>query len=123
MSSTSEEDVTADPEDSARRQNLGKWGWLVVILGAGLTIFQLYTAVRGTYVTLIQGPIHVGTAAALMFLIYPAPRSKTGIRSGVPGFRLVLAAVASSCNVYIACSYERFMSEAMIFGFTALDNA
>lgn len=121
MSSTSEEDVTADPEDSARRQNLGKWGWLVVILGAGLTIFQLYTAVRGTYVTLIQGPIHLGTAAALIFLLYPARRSKMGIRSGVPWFDIVLAAVALSCNLYIVFNYERFISEAMIFGFTALD--
>ena len=69
--------------ESAYRKNLGAWGWVTLILGGLLTLFQLYTGFRGSYPSLIQGALHLGTALALAFLFYPIKRSLVR-KKGVP---------------------------------------
>jgi TRAP transporter 4TM/12TM fusion protein len=107
-------------KESAFRTNLGPWGWVTLIFGSALTIFQLYTAFRGAYVSLIQGVIHLGAALSLVYLFYPIKASLTKQR-GAPWYDAVLAIGALFTNYYIIYSYERLINEAIIFGFTLTD--
>lgn len=107
-------------KESTFRTNLGTWGWVTLILGSALTIFQLYTAYRGAYVSLIQGAIHLGAALCLVYLLYPIKSSLTSKR-GIPWYDLIFAAVALYANFYIIQNYDRLINEAIIFGFTYMD--
>ncbi|WP_099156516.1 TRAP transporter permease [Virgibacillus ndiopensis] len=107
-------------KESNFRTNLGPWGWVTLILGGALTIFQLYTAYMGAYVSLIQGAIHLGAALCLVYLLYPIKSSLTK-KKGVPWYDALLALAALFTNFYIIYSYERLINEAIIFGFTAFD--
>ncbi|UOQ95622.1 TRAP transporter permease [Halobacillus shinanisalinarum] len=107
-------------KESAFRTNLGPWGWVTLILGGALTIFQLYTAFRGAYVSLIQGAIHLGAALCLVYLLYPIKSSMTKNR-GVPWYDALLAIAALFANYYIIYNYNRLINEAIIFGFTYMD--
>ncbi|MFD2750757.1 TRAP transporter permease [Virgibacillus siamensis] len=107
-------------KESAFRTNLGPWGWITLILGGALTIFQLYTALRGAYVSMIQGAIHLGAALCLVYLLYPIKSTMTK-RRGVPWYDALLAIIALFTNFYIVYNYERLINDAIIFGFTAFD--
>ncbi|WP_226584558.1 TRAP transporter permease [Halobacillus litoralis] len=107
-------------KESSFRTNLGPWGWLTLILGSALTIFQLYTAYRGAYVSLIQGAVHLGAALCLVYLLYPIKSSLTAKR-GIPWYDVLLAAIALYTNFYIIQNYERLINEAIIFGFSYMD--
>jgi TRAP transporter 4TM/12TM fusion protein len=106
--------------ESAYRTDLGIWKWVVLVLGTALTIFQLYTALRGTYGSLIQGAIHVGAAMGLIFLLYPVKKSLSN-RPGVAWYDVILAALAIWTNFYIVVNYERLTTHAIVFGFSTLD--
>jgi len=58
------DEIAADPVTRSAR-------WLAV----GWSIFQLYTAARGTFDLLVQLPVHVASAVALGFLVPPTPDS------------------------------------------------
>ena len=107
-------------KESAFRTNLGPWGWITLILGGALTIFQLYTAFYGAKVSLIQGAIHLGAGLSLVYLLYPIKSSMTK-RRGVPWYDALLALAALFTNYYIIYSYDRLINEAIIFGFTYMD--
>ncbi|UOR14048.1 TRAP transporter permease [Halobacillus amylolyticus] len=107
-------------KESAFRTNLGPWGWVTLILGGALTIFQLYTAFRGSYVSLVQGALHLGAGLCLVYLLYPFKSSLTKKR-GVPWYDALLAIAALFSNYYIIYNYERLINEAIIFGFTYMD--
>ncbi|WP_026675457.1 TRAP transporter permease [Alkalihalobacterium bogoriense] len=106
--------------ESAYRMNLKKWAWVVTILAISLTIFQLYTAFRGPYVSLVQGAIHLGSALGLIFILYPAKRSNLK-KAGVPWYDVILAFLAMGSCFYIVYNYQRLVSEAIIRGYTDLD--
>ncbi|WP_415783100.1 TRAP transporter permease [Brevibacillus invocatus] len=108
--------------ESAYRTQLGKFAAVVTLLGISLTLFHLYTAFRGPYVSIIQGAIHVGTALSLIFILYPAKRSLLK-KGGVPVYDFVLALAAIFANFYIVFHYERITTKAIILGFTSLDIA
>lgn len=107
-------------KESAFRTNLGIWGWVTLIIGGALTIFQLYTALRGSYVSLIQGAIHLGAGLSLVYLLYPIKSTMTK-RKGVPWYDALLAIGAMFTNYYIIFNYERLINDAIIFGFTTTD--
>lgn len=107
-------------KESAFRTNLGPWGWVTLILGGALTIFQLYTAFYGSYVSLIQGAIHLGAGLSLVYLLYPIKSSMTK-RRGVPWYDALLALTVLYTNFYIISNYDRLINEAVIFGFTYMD--
>jgi TRAP transporter 4TM/12TM fusion protein len=115
-----EETLRKYSRESAYRTQLGLWKWIVFALGSALTIFQLYTALSGTYSSLVQGAIHVGAAFGLIFLLYPAHRSLSS-RPGVAWYDVVLAGLALWTNSYIVINYERLTTDALIFGFSTLD--
>lgn len=107
-------------KEHAYRTSIGKWAWVVSILGISLTIFHLYTALKGPYVSIIQGSIHLGSALAIIYILYPAKKSMMK-RSGVHWYDLILAAAALYSNFYIVFNYERLTTKAIVLGFNQID--
>lgn len=94
--------------------------WSVILLGSGLTLFQLYTGFYGTYVSLIQGAIHVGVAVSLVFMLYPfAPGVDARRRPSWLDFQLAL--VALGVSAYIILNYDRLVTRALIIGYSETD--
>lgn len=117
---TIEETTRKYDQESAVRTNLGWWKWVVFALGTALTAFQLYTALKGNYASLIQGAIHVGGGMSLVFLLYPA-RKAWGHKPGVPIYDVVLCLAALWTNFHIVTNYERLTTKTVIFGFSDYD--
>ncbi|TWI57182.1 TRAP transporter permease [Halalkalibacter nanhaiisediminis] len=107
-------------KESAYRVNLQKWAWIVSILAISLTVFQLYTAFKGPYVSLIQGAIHLGSALALIFILYPAKQSMLN-KPGVAWYDAILALLALGANLYIVINYTRLTTQAVIRGYNDVD--
>lgn len=107
-------------KEHAYRIDLGKWAWVVTIIGLSLTLFHLVTAYKGVYPSLIQGPIHLGTGLALIYLLYPARKHWTK-KKGVAWYDVILSLLALFTNYYIVFNYERLVTKAIIFGFQPID--
>jgi TRAP transporter 4TM/12TM fusion protein len=107
-------------KESAYRKNLGPWGWITLVFGAALTLFQLYTGYRGSYPSIIQGSLHLGTALGLAYLFYPIHKNFTR-KKGVAWYDALLAVCAMAANYYIVMNYTRLVTDASVFGFTSLD--
>jgi TRAP-type uncharacterized transport system fused permease subunit len=71
-----------------------------VWLGAGWSLFQLYTAAAGTFDLLIQLPLHVACAVALGFL---TPAGSAPARWWDGGCALL----ALACGAYYVACHER----------------
>ncbi|QVQ51007.1 TRAP transporter permease [Spiractinospora alimapuensis] len=117
---TLEETLRKYDQESTFRTQLGMWKWVVLAIGTALTAFQLYTALFGNYVSLIQGAIHVAGAMSLVYLLYPAKKA-WATRPGVPWYDVVLCGLALWTNFHIVSNYERLTTETVIFGFTDYD--
>jgi TRAP transporter 4TM/12TM fusion protein len=74
-----------------------------VALGAGWSLFQLYTAWAGAFDLLIQLPVHAACAVALGFLT-PADRERVRWWDGA------CAAVAIGCGIYYVANQPRLAS-------------
>lgn len=107
-------------KEHAYRTDLGKFIWMVTIVGVSLTIFQLFTAYNGVYPSLIQGPIHLGTGLALIFILYPAKKEWI-YKKGVAWYDVLLSFIAAFTNYYIVFNYERIVTKAIIVGFNNTD--
>nr|WP_040606439.1 TRAP transporter permease [Salsuginibacillus kocurii] len=106
--------------ESAVRRDLGRWIWVAAIIGISLTIFHLYTGLRGPYTSIMQGAIHLGSALALIFILYPVKRTLTKKR-GVPWYDALLAMTALFCNFYVIWNYEKLTTQVIIHGYSTLD--
>jgi TRAP transporter 4TM/12TM fusion protein len=107
--------------ESAYRKNLGRWAWAVLFLGVSLTLFHLYTGYRGAFEARIQGPIHLGTALGLIFLLYPIKKGLHRKQKGVPWYDVVLAFVALGVGYYNVVNYEELVSQKIVFGYSQTD--
>lgn len=119
---TVDETLRKYDQESAFRSQLGIWKWVVLALGTALTAFQLYTALFGNYVSLIQGAIHVAGAMSLVYLLYPAKKAWAS-KPGVAWYDVILCGLALWTNFHIVNNYERLTTETVIFGFTDYDFA
>lgn len=107
-------------KEQAFRVNLGRWAWVVAILGISLTMFHLYTAYVGPYRSMIQGAIHLGSALSLIFILYPVKRSMLN-KPGVAWYDVALALASLYVNFYLVFHYERLTNRAIVFGFESTD--
>lgn len=107
--------------ESTYRRNLGKWKWVILIIALGLTLFHLYTGYRGAFEARIQGPIHLGTALALVFLLYPAKKGLQRTQKGIPWYDAILALVSLGAGYYNVIFYEELVTEKIIFGYSTTD--
>src|SRR5699024_4388089 len=74
--------------------NIGRWRLIVIILGISLTLFRLYTGYFGTVPSQQQGAIHLGTAIAIIFLLFLAKKGLHRIQKTVPWYHVILAFAA-----------------------------
>jgi TRAP transporter 4TM/12TM fusion protein len=107
--------------ESSYRKNLGKWSWIVLFLGVSLTLFHLYTGYRGAFEARIQGPIHLGTALGLIFLLYPIKKGLHRKQKGVPWYDVVLAFTALGVGYYNVINYEELVAQKIVFGYSQMD--
>lgn len=118
---SSDEILEKYDRESTYRRNLGKWKWIILIIALGLTLFHLYTGYRGAFEARIQGPIHLGTALALIFLLYPAKKGLQRKQRGIPWYDAVLALVSLGAGYYNVIFYEELVTEKIIFGYSTPD--
>lgn len=107
--------------ESTFRRNLGHWKWAVLVIAVGLSLFHLYTGYRGAFEARIQGPVHLGTALALIFLLYPAKKGWQHKQKGVPWYDALLSLTALIAGYYNVFFYEQLVTEKIIFGYTITD--
>lgn len=108
--------------ESNYRRNLGKWKWVVMFLGVSLTLFHLFTGYRGAFEARIQGPIHLGTALGLIFLLYPIKKGMQRKQKSVPWYDVLLAFIALGVGYYNVFNYEALVNERIIFGYNTMDH-
>lgn len=106
--------------ESTYRLNLGRWQWVVLFLGASLTVFHLYTAFTRTLPSQLQGAIHLGTALGLIFLLFPAKRSWRRTQKTVPWYDVVLAFTALYVTYHKIFFYEEVLLS-RIHGYSVLE--
>lgn len=91
---TAQEMLEKYDRETQIRSSLGKWGWVISILGIYLTLFHLYTGFFGTLPSQKQGAIHLGTAIAIIFLLFPAKKGLQHKQKNVPWYDVILAFAA-----------------------------
>nr|WP_286086979.1 TRAP transporter permease [Halomonas sp. S3-1-1] len=111
-----------DRESNTRSPlQLGKWAWVITLVGISLTCFHLYTGYFGTLPSQKQGAVHLGMALGMIFLLFPATRG-AGRKASVPWYDVVLAFVATFAAYYKILFYEEVL-RARVTGYTSLDLA
>ncbi|BEQ16105.1 TRAP transporter permease [Desulfoferula mesophila] len=86
--------------------------WVITVVALGMSAFQLYTAQFGLYSAMVQRPIHLLFAAALVLLIFPVARSMSG--ASYPLYlRLwdwVLISASAASLLHIVATYKDLVS-------------
>lgn len=106
--------------ESNFRINIGKWAWVVTFIGAGLTIFHLYTGYAGTLPSQKQGAIHLGTALGLIFLLYPAKKGWQRKQKTVPWYDVILAFTAMYVTYHKVIFFDSIL-QSRITGYSMTD--
>src|SRR5699024_12483978 len=91
-------------KESQVRPNIGRWRWVVTILGIYLTLFHLYTGYFGILPSHKKGAIHLGTDTAIICLLFPPIKGLHRIQKTVPRYDVILA----SSTMYVTCHQDFF---------------
>ncbi|MCB2193735.1 MAG: TRAP transporter permease [Deltaproteobacteria bacterium] len=86
--------------------------WAITVVALGMSAFHLYTAQFGLFSAMVQRPIHLLFAAALVLLIFPVARSMSG---GSYPFYLriwdwLLIAASAASLLHIVATYKDLVS-------------
>src|SRR5690625_463872 len=95
-----------DAEANTRRLT-GIAAGVVFVLLLGFSLFQLYTGAFGQYTAYIQRTVHLGFALTLVFLLFPARKSK--VKNSVPWYDIVLILLA-----IVVCGYWPLYYETLV---------
>ncbi|MGG7618582.1 TRAP transporter permease [Bacillus coreaensis] len=87
-----------DPEAGTRKLT-GILGWIVFLGLLSFSLFQLYTGIFGILTAQLQRSIHLGFALALIFLLFPARKTK-GKKHKVAWFDVLLAIASVAVGAY-----------------------
>ncbi|MBI2881338.1 MAG: TRAP transporter permease [Candidatus Tectomicrobia bacterium] len=88
----------------------GLWPWVLLVLGASASLFQLYTGGFGIFSSMIQRSVHWTFMSVLIFLLYPA--RKTSKRTTPGAWDLLFAALALIAGLYIFFNWEAVVERA-----------
>ncbi|MCZ2257631.1 TRAP transporter permease [Sporosarcina sp. G11-34] len=108
-----------DKENQFRTQ-LGKWAWVVTLLGVSLTLFHLYTGYFGTLPSQKQGAVHLGTALGIIFLLYPAKKEWMRTQKKVPWYDVLLAFTAMYVTYHKIFFFDSIL-QSRISGYSPID--
>ncbi|MGI8385521.1 TRAP transporter permease [Robertmurraya sp. P23] len=87
-----------DPEAGSRKLT-GIFGWIVFLGLLSFSLFQLYTGIFGILTAQLQRSIHLGFALALIFLLFPARKTK-GKKNKVAWYDVLLAIASVAVGAY-----------------------
>ncbi len=104
MENNKEDVLSKFDRDSAIRKPEGAMGKLIVLIGICWSLFQLYTAVFGTFASTIQRGTHIASALVLVFLLYPVKKGK--LTNKIPWFDYLLAVLSFLAGLYHIIFYE-----------------
>lgn len=93
-----------DRESRVRQVEWKPLAALITAVAVGLSLYHMWTAYFGSPPVLIHRSVHVGVILFLAFLLYPPIR--TGVRSRVPVYDIILALAALSTSVYVIAAYD-----------------
>ena len=97
--------------ESNTREMKGITGTIVFILLLSFSIFQLYTGAFGQYTAYIQRTVHLGFALTLIFMLYPARKSKVHTHNKVPWYDVILVLLAIMVSAYWPIFYETLVQQ------------
>ncbi len=97
--------------ESNTREMKGITGTIVFILLLSFSIFQLYTGAFGQYTAYIQRTVHLGFALTLIFMLYPARKSKVHTHNKVPWYDAILVLLAIIVSAYWPIFYETLVQQ------------
>lgn len=95
--------------ESNTRDIKGITGTIVFILLLSFSIFQLYTGAFGQFTAYIQRTVHLGFALTLIFMLYPARKSK--MHSKIPWYDVILILLAIMVSAYWPVFYETLVQQ------------
>lgn len=101
---SSEEVLTKYDKESATRKLEGPVEKFVFLLAVCWSLFQIYTAIFGTFPSTIQRGTHIGAAMMLVFLIYPARKGQSS--SKVAWYDYILCALSLFVGVYHIVNFD-----------------
>lgn len=107
-------------KESNYRKNIGRWAWVVTLLGVSLTIFHLYTGYFGTLPSQMQGAFHLGTALGIIFILFPAKKGWHKKQKTVPWYDVVLAFTAMYVTYHKIIFFDSIL-QSRITGYSTLD--
>ena len=117
---TKNEDIlTKYDKDSNTRKLKGKIEKLIFALALLWSTFQLYTAIFGTFPSSIQRATHLGAAAILVFLLYPAAKSCS--RLTIPWYDYLLSFSAFVVSAYQLVFFEDLYLRAGLYDSVDMD--
>ncbi len=99
-------------KESAFRKLTGLPAKIVFILAVGWSLFQLYTALFGTFPSTLQRAPHLGAALVLTFLLYPAYGKPT---HKIPFYDYILALLSIVCASYHIFFYDELLLRSGMF--------
>ncbi|MEA5135324.1 MAG: TRAP transporter permease [Candidatus Fimivivens sp.] len=99
-------------KESAFRKLTGFPAKIVFILAVGWSLFQLYTALFGTFPSTLQRAPHLGAALVLTFLLYPAYGKPT---QKIPFYDYILAVLSIVCASYHIFFYDELLLRSGMF--------
>lgn len=99
-------------KESAFRKLTGIPAKIVFILAVGWSLFQLYTALFGTFPSTLQRAPHLGAALVLTFLLYPAYGRPT---QKIPFYDYILALLSIVCASYHIFFYDELLLRSGMF--------
>ncbi|GIN90475.1 C4-dicarboxylate ABC transporter [Siminovitchia terrae] len=102
------------------RASIGKWAWIVTLLGVSLTVFHLYTGYFGTLPSQKQGAIHLGTALGIIYLLFPAKKGMHKVQKKVPWYDVVLAFTAMYVTYHKIFFFDSIL-KSRISGYSTID--
>ncbi len=99
-------------KESAFRRLEGIPAKAVFLLAVGWSIFQLYTALFGTFPSTLQRAPHLGAALVLTYLLYPAFGKAT---KKIPFYDYIMALLAVVCSAYHVFFYDELLLRSGMF--------
>ncbi|MFV0497986.1 MAG: TRAP transporter permease [Candidatus Fimivivens sp.] len=108
----SDEIMSKYDKESAVKKLTGFPAKIVFFLAVSWAIFQLYTALFGTFPSTLQRAPHLGAALVLTFLLYPAHGKPT---QKIPLYDCILALLAVVCASYHVFFYDALLLRSGMF--------
>ena len=100
-----EEVLTKYDKESNVRHLDGPIEKLIFLLSVFWSLFQIYTAIFGTFPSTIQRGTHIAAAMMLVYLLYPARKGR-GKMNKVPWYDFVLCGLSFLVGMYHIVNYE-----------------